>query len=88
MTHDLERQFNGYSLTTAEITYRLPDFRDVLQIFVWQDYDKAPRFPRLIRFLDYWTHHLDGPLAQVRVAHRGLIGPAELRLVGSEWRVH
>jgi uncharacterized protein Usg len=78
----------GYSLTTAEILYYLPDHRELLQTFVWQDYDMAPRFPRLIRFLDFWTRNLDGPLATVRVAHRGIVGAAEMRLVDAEWRLH
>jgi uncharacterized protein Usg len=81
-------QLNGWSLTTAEITYRLPDHRDLLQLFVWQDYDLAPRFPRLIKFLDFWSHNLDGPLASIRVAHASITGPAEMRYVGSEWRLH
>jgi uncharacterized protein Usg len=85
---DFERQLRGFSLTTAEIMYRMPDFRDILQIFIWQDYDVAPEFPRLIRFLDFWSHNLDGPLASVRVAHAGIIGPLELRHVGHEWRLH
>jgi uncharacterized protein Usg len=85
---DFECQLRGYSLTTAEILYYLPDYRELLQSFVWQDYDLAPRFPRLIRFLDFWTRNLDGPLASVRVAHRGIIGAAEMRLVDAEWRLH
>ena len=40
----LEQQLRGWSLTTAEIMYRMPDHRDILQTFVWQDYDLAPRF--------------------------------------------
>jgi uncharacterized protein Usg len=87
-SHELEMMLKGWRLTTAEILYRLPDHRSVLQTFIWQDYDLAPRFPRLLRFLDFWTHNLDGPLAAVRVAHHPLIGAAELRLVGSEWRLH
>ena len=85
---DFERQLQGYRLTTAEIMYRMPDFRDILQTYIWQDYDLDPRFPRLIKFLDFWSHNLDGPLAGVRVAHAGLIGPVELRHVGHEWRLH
>lgn len=42
---DLERQLNGYGLTTAHILYRVPDFETVLQTYVWQDYDLAPDFP-------------------------------------------
>ena len=81
-------QLNGWSLTTAEIMYRMPDHRDLLQMFVWQDYDLAPRFPRLVKFLDFWSHNLDGPLASIRVAHAGISGRAEMRYVGSEWRLH
>jgi uncharacterized protein Usg len=83
-----ECQLRGWSLTTAEIMYHMPDFHDILQTFVWQDYDIAPRFPRLIKFLDFWTHNLDGPLASVRVAHSSIIGPAEMRLVDREWRLN
>lgn len=86
--HGFERQLRGWSLTTAEILYRMPDFRDILQTFVWQDYDLAPRFPRLIKFLDFWSRNLEGPLASVRVAHCGLVGPREFRFVDHELRLH
>ncbi|HEX2430631.1 MAG TPA: protein usg, partial [Aestuariivirgaceae bacterium] len=43
---DLQAQLKGWSLTTAEIMYRMPDYRDLLQTFIWQNYDIAPRFPR------------------------------------------
>jgi uncharacterized protein Usg len=85
---DFVSQVRCYSLTTAEILYYLPDHRDLLQAFIWQDYDIAPRFPKLIRFLDFWTKNLDGPLASVRVAHRALVGAAEMRLISREWRLN
>lgn len=85
---DFERQLQGWSLTTAEIMYRMPDYRSVLQTYIWQDYDLAPKFPRLIQFLDFWSHNLEGPLASVRVAHAGIVAPVELRHVGSEWRLN
>ncbi|HUF86083.1 MAG TPA: usg protein [Thermohalobaculum sp.] len=85
---DFRRQLEGYSLTTAEIYYRMPDAQDLLQSFIWQDYDVAPRFPNLRRFLDFWTRELDGPIHSVRLAHARLIRPAELRYVGSEFVLH
>lgn len=88
MSRDLDWQLRGYSLTTAEILYYMPDHRELLQTFIWQDYDLAPRFPKLIRFLDFWTHNLDGPLASVRVAHSSLIRAAEMRLISDEWKLH
>ena len=62
---DFARQMQGWSLTTAEIMYRMPDYRSVLQTYIWQDYDLAPKYPRLTGFLDFWSHNLDGPLASV-----------------------
>jgi uncharacterized protein Usg len=85
---DLKRQLAGWSLTTAEIMYHMPDHRHLLQSFIWQDYDLAPKFPRLLKFLDFWSHNLDGPLSSVRVAHKSIIGAAELKLVDAEWRLH
>jgi len=69
---------DGYRLTTAEILYRLPDHPHLLQSFVWQELDIAPRFPMLRRFLDFWTHNLDGKLHSVKVAQAPLLAPARL----------
>lgn len=88
MDSDIRRQLDGYSLTTAEILYYMPDHPDLVQTFLWQHYDLAPRFPRLIRFLDYWTANIEATLAEVRVAHRRLIAPSQMRLVGREWHLH
>ena len=85
---DFRRQLDGYSLATAEITYHMPDARSLLQTFVWQQYDLAPKFPELRKFLDFWTRELDGPLHSVRVAHSALIKPAEIRLVDQEFTIH
>lgn len=76
---DFSKQIKGYSLTTAEILYRLPDHPSFLQTYVWQDYDIHPRFPKLLAFLDFWSRNLDGKLFSIRVAHRLLLQPRELR---------
>jgi len=85
---EFQVQLAGFSLTTAEILYRLPDHPSLLQSFIWQEYDVHPRFPRLKSFLDFWTANLEGKLYRVTVAHNRLISPAELRLIGGEYRVH
>ncbi len=82
------QQLKGFSLTTAEILYRLPDYPAVLQSYVWQDYDEHPRFPKLKKFLDFWQENLDGQLFKVRVAHRHLITPAEVQMVNGEYRLN
>ena len=83
-----QHMLKGFSLTTAEILYHLPDYPALLQTYIWQEYDVAPKFPKLIGFLDFWSKNLDGKLAHVRVAHQGLVTPAEVRLVGAEFRLN
>ncbi len=85
---DFRRQLAGYSLTTAEILYRLPDHPSLIQSYVWQDYDIHPRFPKLLSFLDFWTRNLEGRLHRVLVAHTALIKPAELRLCDAEFKLN
>lgn len=72
-------QLEGYRLTTAEILYRLPDQPHLLQSFIWQQLDLAPQFPVLRRFLDFWSHNIEGKLHSVRVAQARLAGPARFR---------
>ena len=88
LASDFELQLSGYGLTTAHILYRLPDFESLLQTYVWQDYDLAPDFPQMHKFLDFWKEKLDGPLHSVRYAHRRLIGPSEWRQVSGEFTIH
>ncbi len=76
---ELQQQLQGYRLTTAEILYHLPDHPAVLQSFIWQHLDIAPRFPVLRRFLAFWERDIEGRLHSVRVASVGLVSPAGWR---------
>jgi uncharacterized protein Usg len=85
---ETELMLKGYGLTTAEILYRMPDHQNLLQSFVWQHYDLAPKFPELFRFLDFWKSKLEGPLHSVVYTHRRLIAPNEWRNVSGELVLH
>ena len=87
-TSDFEKQLNGYGLTTAHILYRRPDYRWLLQTYVWQNYDLCPDFPALKKFLEFWQDTIEGPLHSVTVAHSRLIKPHEIRPVGGVFRLH
>jgi uncharacterized protein Usg len=82
------KQLAGYGLTTAEILYHMPDHLGLLQTYIWQDYDIAPDFPTLMKFLNFWQKELDGPLHSVKVGHSKLIKPAEFKAFGAEFRLH
>ncbi len=88
VSEDFIRQLQGYGLTTAKILYRMPDYPRVLQTYVWQQYDLAPDFPVLTKFLEFWRRELEGPLHSVEVAHARLIRPAEFRAVDGELSLH
>ena len=82
------RQLQGYGLTTLEVQYHIPDHPSLLQQFVWQQYDLAPDFPRVMQFLDYWRREIEAALHSVRIAHCDLVRPAELRAVDGEIHLH
>ncbi|MEM6413058.1 MAG: hypothetical protein AAF720_00170 [Pseudomonadota bacterium] len=84
---DFSKQLNGYRLATAEILYRMPDHHEILQSYIWQDYDLAPEYPILTKFLDFWTHNLDGPLHSVRIAGKEIISPSAVN-TGAMFHIH
>ena len=62
-TPEMELMLRGYGLTTAEFLYHLPDHPHLLQTFVWQQYDLAPKFPALYRFHRILEGQARGPAA-------------------------
>ena len=87
MARDIEQMLDNYRLTTAEILYHIPDHPSILQTYVWQALDLAPKYPVLHQFLVFWEKKLDGKLHSVRVANVGIISAAEIRH-GSEFSIH
>src|SRR6202045_4527313 len=85
---DFIKQLAGYGLATARILYHLPDHPRFLQTYIWQDYDLAPDFPILIKFLAFWQEKLDGPLHSGVVGHSKLIKPAEIKTLDGEFWLH
>jgi uncharacterized protein Usg len=81
-------QLRDYRLVTAEILYHMPDHPGLLQAYIWQDYDLAPRLPVLHKFLDFWSHNLDGKLHSVKVAKAEIITPGKWRHAESLLTLH
>lgn len=81
---DLQLQLQSYRLTTAEIIYHLPDYPKLLQQFIWQEYDFAPEYPTLKKFLYFWQEKLEGKLYRVRVAQEKLITDGDYRFADTE----
>jgi uncharacterized protein Usg len=85
---DFIRQLEGYGLTTVEIHYFLPDHPSLIQQFLLQQYDVAPRFPVLQSYLDFWRREIEAVIHSVRVAHARLIGPSEWKAVDGVILIH
>ncbi|MCH8092312.1 MAG: Usg family protein [Proteobacteria bacterium] len=84
----LEVRLRDYRLTTAEILYHFPDYPRLLQSFIWQEYDLAPGYPVLRKFLDFWESNIEGRVHSVMVASAPLLKPAGIRLVDACFTLH
>ena len=85
---ETELMLKGYGLTTAELFYRMPDYRNVLNSFIWQEYDLAPDHPKLFKFIEFWQDEIEGPLHSVRFVNRKKIASGEWRNVTGEFTIH
>ena len=85
---ETELMLRGYGLTTAKLFYRMPDYKNVLNTFVWQEYDLAPDHPKLFEFIEFWLDTIEGPLHSVQYTHRKLLSSGEWRQIVGEFTVH
>ena len=88
MTSNFEHMLNDYRLTTAEILYHMPDHPNLLQSYLWQELDLAPKFPVLQKFLTFWENELDGKLHSVKVASQKLVVPTRVVYAKGELKIH
>ncbi len=68
-TSEFEQRLNGAMLVTTEVLYYIPDHPRLLQTFMWQTMDQAPKFPRVEQFLDFWRREIEAVIHSVRVSH-------------------
>lgn len=84
---DFVAKLNGESLLTAEVLYFMPDHRSLVQSFVFQTLDAAPKFPRLAAFLDHWRREVEAVIHSIRIAHSNWIGPSEIGHADAEFLI-
>ena len=82
--HHIDNNPVDYRLIMARIFYHLPDYPSLLQEFVWQEYDLAPKFPELHRFLDFWRTEIEGPIHSVHLVSHALITPTQMQYYTGE----
>lgn len=81
--NELSLRLAGWRLATAEVLYYLPDHPSLLQSFVWQTLDLAPRYPRIHEFLEFWRREIDAVIHSVRLATGETLAPAQIRRLDS-----
>jgi uncharacterized protein Usg len=85
---ELTAQLHGQRLTTAEVLYYLPDHPSLIQSFVWQTLDLAPRYPRIARFLDFWRREIDAAIHSIRVGQAGEVRAADWKSADAFFRLN
>lgn len=87
MEHEeFQRRLEGWRLTTTEVLYYMPDHPKLLQSFVWQTLDLAPRYPRVRKFLDFWKTEIEAVIHSVRLATGEALAPARVS-TAKFWRL-
>ena len=66
-----------YTLTTAHIFYRFPDFPALLQEFIIQKYDIAPKYPEFSTFLRFWENEVEAEIHSIVFSSANLVGQQE-----------
>ena len=55
-------------LVSLRVFYYMPDYRDLIQEFMWQTMDIKPKYPRVNKFLNYWKENIEAVIADVEMA--------------------
>lgn len=70
---ETELYLKDYRLTTIKIYYYMPDHAFLLQEFIHQQYDIAPKYPELNKFLSYWHKNIDAVIKEVLMCQNSLV---------------
>jgi uncharacterized protein Usg len=52
-------------LVTIDIFYFIPDYKTLIQEFIWQVDDVVPELYRTHKFLNYWHNNVDAVVQEV-----------------------
>ena len=67
-----------YNLTTAQIFYRFPDYPKLLQEFIIQKYDIAPKYPEFSKFFYFWEKEVEGKIHSIFLTSASLVNDLEV----------
>jgi len=56
-------------LVTVNVFYYMPDYRDIIQEFMWQTKDIVPDIPRVHKFLNHWKNSIEAPIQEIKISY-------------------
>ena len=56
-------------LVTLNVYYFMPDYKNILQNFIWCTEDFVPEIPRIHKFLNYWKENIPAVIQEVKIAY-------------------
>ena len=59
-------------IATVNVLYYMPDYRNIVQEFLWQTKDVKPDYPRVHKFLNFWHHEIDAVIQDVQITSEPL----------------
>lgn len=84
----MEKKSGEYKLMRAKIAYQENGRPHLIKNIEWVDYDTAPDFPELQRFLDIFSSRLDGAIDEVRLYEEGPVRPQNMIYAESNATIH
>ena len=60
--------FKNWQLVTIDVFYYRPDYRSLIQEFIWQTEDEVPELRRVHKFLNHWHQNIDAVIQEVQIS--------------------
>tara|TARA_B100001559_G_C16486192_1_gene616163 strand:+ start:156 stop:407 length:252 start_codon:yes stop_codon:yes gene_type:complete len=60
------------TVASVQVIYYMPDYKNILNEFVWQTEDITPEFPRIGKFIKYWDENIEGLIRDIYVYDHGI----------------
>ena len=61
-------KLDKWELTTIQVYYYIPDYEHIVNLFMFQDDDVPPKYPRMQRFVKYWEENLIAKIESIKIS--------------------
>lgn len=58
----------NWQLVTIDVFYYRPDYKSLIQEFIWQTEDIVPELRRTHKFLNHWHKNIDAVVQEVQIS--------------------